>query len=80
MKEKTYCLVWSQQDFLVTPLAVTTDFLYLKLIGDRSIDERDFGKIKKDRAKELQLWTDIFNDIQKNEMNVKTSIVAANNH
>ncbi|HSF49163.1 MAG TPA: DUF72 domain-containing protein [Nitrososphaeraceae archaeon] len=80
MKEKNYCLVWSQQDILVTPPVLTTDFIYLRLIGDRSIDERDFGKIKKDRTKEMQLWTNILKDIQKNEKNVKTAIIAANNH
>jgi len=47
LKKKNYCLVWSQQDSLVTPPVVTTDFVYLRLIGDRSIDEGDFGKIKK---------------------------------
>jgi hypothetical protein len=52
----------------------------LRLIGDRSIDERDFGKIKKDRTKEMQLWNNILKDIQKNEKNVNTSIIAANNH
>jgi hypothetical protein len=50
------------------------------LIGDRSIDERDFGQIKKNRTKEIQQWGNIFKDIQKNEKNVKTAIVAANNH
>jgi DNA polymerase IV (DinB-like DNA polymerase) len=80
LKEKNYCLVWSQQDILVTPPVLTSDFLYLRLIGDRSIDERDFGKIKKDRTREMQLWTNIIKDIQKNEKNVKTVIVAANNH
>jgi uncharacterized protein YecE (DUF72 family) len=80
LKEKNYCLVWSQQDVLVTPPTVTTDFVYLRLIGDRSIDERDFGQIKKDRTKEMQLWTNKLKDIQKNEKNVKTAIVAANNH
>ena len=80
LKEKNYCLVWSQQDTLVTPPILTTDLVYLRLIGDRSIDERDFGKIKKDRTKEMQLWTDILKDIQKNEKNVKTAIIAANNH
>jgi hypothetical protein len=47
LKEKNYCLVWSQQDILITPSVLTSDFVYLRLIGDRSIDERDFGKIKK---------------------------------
>jgi uncharacterized protein YecE (DUF72 family) len=58
----------------------TSDFLYLRLIGDRSIDERDFGNIKKDRRKEMQLWTNILKDIQNNEKDVKTIIIAANNH
>ena len=80
LKEKNYCLVWSQQDSLVTPPVVTTDFVYLRLIGDRSIDEGDFGKIKKDRTKEMQLWNNILKDIQNNEKNVKTAIVAANNY
>jgi uncharacterized protein YecE (DUF72 family) len=80
LKEKNYCLVWSQQDTLITPPVLTSDFVYLRLIGDRSIDERDFGKIKKDRIKEMQLWINILKDIQKNEKNVKTAIIAANNH
>jgi uncharacterized protein YecE (DUF72 family) len=50
MKDNNYCLVWSQQDILITPPILTTDFVYLRLIGDRSINERDFGKINKDRT------------------------------
>jgi len=80
LKEKNYCLVWSQQENLVTPPVSTSDFIYLRLIGDRSIDERDFGKIKKDRTTEMQLWIKILKDIQKNEKNVATAIIAANNH
>jgi uncharacterized protein YecE (DUF72 family) len=80
LKEKNYCLVWSQQDIIVTPPVLTTNFLYLRLIGDTSIDERDFGKIKKDRTKEMQLWIDILKDIQKNEKDIKNAIIAANNH
>jgi uncharacterized protein YecE (DUF72 family) len=52
LKERNYCLVWSQQDILVTPPLLTTDFVYLRLIGDRSIDERDFGKMKEIEQKE----------------------------
>jgi hypothetical protein len=54
----------------------------LRLIGDRSIDERDFGKINnnKDRTKEMHLRMNKFKDIQKNEKNVKTAIISANNH
>ena len=40
------CMVWSQRARLSTPPVVTTDFLYIRFIGDRSIDEKDFGKIQ----------------------------------
>jgi uncharacterized protein YecE (DUF72 family) len=80
LKEKNHCLVWSQLDTLITPPVITSDFLYLRLIGDRSINEKDFGAIKKDKTKEMQQWANILKDIQNNEKNVKTAIVAANNH
>jgi uncharacterized protein YecE (DUF72 family) len=80
LKQMNYCLVWSQQEILVTLPILTTDFVYLRLIGDRSIDERDFSKIKKDRTKEMQLWINKFKDIQKNGKNVKAAIITANNH
>lgn len=41
-------------DRLVTPHVMTTDFVYLRLIGDRSIGEKDFGKIQKERKIEMQ--------------------------
>ena len=47
-------MVWSQQDKLVTPPIVTSDFVYLRLIGDRSIDEKDFGKIQRDRTQKCK--------------------------
>jgi hypothetical protein len=31
-------------------LTFSTDFLYVRFIGDRSIDEKDFGKIQKDKS------------------------------
>ena len=52
------CMVWSQLARLSTPPVVTTDFLYVRFIGDRSIDEKDFGKIQKDRVLEMKQWAD----------------------
>jgi uncharacterized protein YecE (DUF72 family) len=52
------CMVWSQLAQLRTPPIATTDFLYLRFIGDRSIDdEKDFGKIQKDRVMEMKKWS-----------------------
>ena len=44
------CMVWSQLAGIRTPAIVTTDFLYIRFIGDRTIQEKDFGKIQKDRV------------------------------
>jgi uncharacterized protein YecE (DUF72 family) len=80
LKERNYCLVWSQQDILITPPILTTDFVYLRLIGDRSINEGDFGKINKDRTNEMELWSKILIDVDRNVNDVKMAIIAANNH
>jgi hypothetical protein len=42
--DNNLCRVWSQQAELRTPPIVTTDFLYLRFIGDRSIDEKEEEK------------------------------------
>lgn len=54
--------------------------VYIRLIGDRSIDEKDFGKIQKNRISEMQRWTDELKKIQRSEMDIKAAMVAANNH
>jgi hypothetical protein len=38
-------MVWSQLAGIRTPPIVTTDFLYIRFIGDRSIEGKDFGRI-----------------------------------
>ena len=48
------CLVWSQLADIQTPPIVTSDFVYVRLIGDRSIQEKDFGRIQIDRIKEMK--------------------------
>ena len=80
LKERNYSIVWSQQDILITPPILTTDFVYLRLIGDRSINERDFGKINKDRTKEMEIWTKILADVDRKVNDIKMAIIAANNH
>ncbi len=70
------CLTWSQLDAIQTPPEITSDFFYLRFIGDRSIDEKDFGRIHRDRLKEMRYWADELKKVGK----LKFGIVAANNH
>ena len=73
-------MVWSQMDRLRTPPIVTSDFVYLRLIGDRRLAEDQFGKIQIDRTEEIRNWANKLKEVDKNEKNVKIGIVAANNH
>jgi uncharacterized protein YecE (DUF72 family) len=43
LSDNRFCLAWSQLDRIQTPRELTSDFIYLRFIGDRSIDEKDFG-------------------------------------
>jgi uncharacterized protein YecE (DUF72 family) len=77
------CLAWSQLADIQTPPVVTTDFVYLRLIGDRSINENDFGMIQKDRIEEMQKWAHKLKVVEEEEeaaAKVKLAIVSANNH
>lgn len=50
------CVVWGQLADIRTPPIVTSDFLYIRFIGDKTIQEKDFGKIQKDRVLEMKRW------------------------
>jgi uncharacterized protein YecE (DUF72 family) len=77
LSDNNICLAWSQLDTIQTPAELTSDFIYLRFIGDRSIDEKDFGRIQKDRLKELRAWSQ---SVQRVKDEAKYAIVAANNH
>jgi uncharacterized protein YecE (DUF72 family) len=80
------CMVWSQLARMSTPPIVTTDFLYVRFIGDRSIDEKDFGKIQKDRIIEMKQWADEIKQVEsgkergRKRKDVSLAMIAANNH
>jgi hypothetical protein len=59
---------------------VTTDFTYIRFIGDRSISERDFGTIQRDRAAEMLNWANRLKEVEQHEKDVRNAMVAANNH
>jgi uncharacterized protein YecE (DUF72 family) len=77
LSDNNICLAWSQLDTIQTPPESTSDFIYLRFIGDRSISESDFGRIQKDRHKELTKWSE---EVSKLKNKVKFAIMAANNH
>jgi uncharacterized protein YecE (DUF72 family) len=80
-RNNNICMVWSQLAGIRTPPIVTTDFLYVRFIGDRSIDEKDFGIIQKDRVAEMKKWARKLKRIAETKKDrVNLAIVSANNH
>jgi uncharacterized protein YecE (DUF72 family) len=83
--DNNICMVWSQLARISTPPIVTTDLLYVRFIGDRSIDEKDFGRIQKDRVSEMNRWADEIKKVENGKgrgknKEVSLAMIAANNH
>ena len=76
-RRNNVCLVWNQLYAIEAPPVRTTDFFYIRFIGGRSIDEKDFGKIQKGRLQEMRKLARVVNKVKKQ---VSLGIVSANNH
>ncbi|HKI07203.1 MAG TPA: hypothetical protein VKA09_02300 [Nitrososphaeraceae archaeon] len=59
------------------PCRINLRLSLLSFIGDRSIDERNFGNIQKDRTNELEMWS---HNVGRVKDKAKLAIVAVNNH
>jgi uncharacterized protein YecE (DUF72 family) len=78
LKNNKITITWSIRDELKTPSIITSDQIYIRFIGDRSIDDKDFGKIVTDRKKEMFEYVDILN---KTDLEGCQNIaIAFNNH
>ena len=47
--------MWSENDYVEVPPVVTTDFVYVRFIGDRSLPKLT-GEIQRDRTPEIRKW------------------------
>jgi uncharacterized protein YecE (DUF72 family) len=69
------CLVWSSIPNLNSKDSVTSNFLYLRLVGDRSIPESEFGTVKREMTSDMDKWLKSIKD-----KNSKENYIFANNH
>lgn len=68
------------RDKLQTPSVTTSDQLYTRFIGDRSISEKDFGKTVKDRKNEMLEYVRKVRDTQDQNSDIQDIFIAFNNH
>jgi uncharacterized protein YecE (DUF72 family) len=82
LKANSISLVWSVRDELKTPPIVTSNQIYIRFIGDRSINEKDFGKIVKDRERETKEYVGHIKRTRQDDVNGQNHqmAIAFNNH
>ncbi|MFQ5496317.1 MAG: DUF72 domain-containing protein [Nitrosopumilus sp.] len=76
LKQNKHCLVWNDVLGINNPMPITSNYLYVRLIGERSIPDSEFGKVSKDKKKEIKIWTDKLEKIS----DIPLAMIMANNH
>ena len=76
LKQNKYCLVWNEVAGVNNPMPITTNYLYVRLIGDRSILESDFGKISKNKGSLIEKFARKLEEVK----DVSLTMVMTNNH
>ena len=76
LKQKNHCLVWSDIDGIDNPMPITSDYLYIRLIGDRSIPDSKFGRVIKNRDSSLCKLVKKLSEIE----NIPVATIMTNNH
>jgi uncharacterized protein YecE (DUF72 family) len=54
LRSKNVALAWTENQYVTSPPVVTADFVYVRLVGERDIEE--FKETVKDRSKEMREW------------------------
>ena len=76
LTENNHCLVWNDVERINNPMPITADYLYVRLIGDRSIPDSEFGKVTKNKNELIKNWAKKLQEIQ----NIPLAMIMANNH
>jgi len=77
LAENNLCLVWNDVAGVSNSCPITSDYLYLRLIGDRSISEDQFGKVVYDKKETIRSWAA---KLESAKSKVSLAIAMTNNH
>jgi len=77
LTENNLCLVWNDVAGVSNPCPITSDYLYVRLIGDRSIPDDQFGKVVYDKTKSIEKWAQ---NLDSAKDKVSFALVMTNNH
>ena len=75
LRDKNVAMAWTENQYVTSPPVVTADFVYVRLVGDRDIEE--FKETVKDRSKEMREW---YRHLEEKAGDAKQVFVFFNNH
>jgi uncharacterized protein YecE (DUF72 family) len=75
-KQKKHCLIWNVIEGINNPFPITSNYLYVRLIGDRSIPDKQFSIVRKNKSDFIKKCAQKLIGIS----NIPLAIVMANNH
>ena len=78
LKENKFCLVWNEVPMVKNTAPITTDFVYLRLIGDRNLPDDVYDHTVRNQNKVIQKWADKIKSLD--EVKVKLVFGVTNNH
>ena len=77
MRKRNISVAWSDNPHTPDFNSCTARHIYLRLVGDRSIDEASFGKLISDRSKDMRRWSV---NLLEHSDDVDRAFIFANNH
>jgi len=75
LRDRNVAMVWTENQYLKSPADVTADTAYLRMVGDREIEE--FKETQRDKSKEMRDW---YKELEGASDSVKGAFVFFNNH
>jgi len=76
LKQNKHCLVWNDVAGVNNPMSITSNYLYVRLIGDRSIPDSEFGKVIKNKDVLISRWAKKLQEVK----DIPLAMIMTNNH
>lgn len=77
LEDHNVTLAWSEIPMAENPGRTTSDHVYMRLVGDRAIDESSFGSIQRNMGPVLEMWA---GKVKSLGDDIKKVYVYSNNH
>ena len=77
LKKYNVIMVWSVIDYLKTPEIKTTENLYVRFLGNKSLTKKELGELRINRHSEVIQWVE---RIKNHDSGNGTAFIYANNH